>query len=122
MAEFADWSKAQTVKAAPCWYRCGLPAWLVEPGTGRTAHKVCAELAAIREAGLPEPAAVDPLSIVGWDGEDRESKLEPRALGCGTPPPGVISGRVCGGTGGSPSCPLCPQSPTYWRRAGGDST
>lgn len=36
--------------------------------------------------------------------------------GCGEPPPGVISGRVCAGVGDRLSCQLCPQSPTYWNR------
>lgn len=45
-------------------------------------------------------------------------------LGCGQPPPGVTSGRVCAGTGKQPSCQLCPESPTYWRKTqtGGQAT
>ena len=35
--------------------------------------------------------------------------------GCGVAA-GVDSGRVCAGTGAAPSCQLCPESPTYWRR------
>lgn len=37
--------------------------------------------------------------------------------GCGRPPEGVTSGRVCAGTGKSLSCQLCPHSPTFWDQA-----
>jgi hypothetical protein len=37
-------------------------------------------------------------------------------LGCGQPPHGVTSGRVCAQLGTQLSCQLCPSSPTYWRR------
>lgn len=35
-------------------------------------------------------------------------------VGCGQPPDGVVSGRVCAGTGAELSCQLCPESPNYF--------
>lgn len=37
--------------------------------------------------------------------------------GCGQPPPGIQTGRVCAGTGKALSCQLCPHSPDYGQRS-----
>lgn len=37
-------------------------------------------------------------------------------VGCGQPAEGQKTGRSCAGVGTEPSCQLCPQSPTYWRK------
>lgn len=48
--------------------------------------------------------------------EPRSTERDPEdfTLGCGQPPEGVTSGRVCARTGGQLSCQLCPDAPTYW--------
>jgi len=96
------WREAFELAAEPCNYGCGKLATMPEPGKPGKAHKVCAE-----------GTAGDLTPVTGWD-EDRESKAVPRAVGCGTSTE-QTSGRVCAGTGASPSCKLCPNSPTYWR-------
>jgi len=98
----ADWSKAQRAsRPGPCRYRCGRPAWLLEPGGNQVAHKACADKAAGVAETTVTPAA-----------ELEDGKAEPRSVGCG---PVKESGRSCGQQGTAPSCMLCPLSPTYWR-------
>ncbi len=46
---------------------------------------------------------------------DTERVATDHTLGCGQPPKGVTSGRVCARRGTQLSCQLCPDSPTYWR-------
>lgn len=108
------WRDSLLREAAPCHYGCGKPAVMTEPGARHKAHKACALRAqAIAEGRGPAPD-VRPEDIIGWDGEDRDSKVTPRPLGCGVPEPGQTSGRACAGTGTELSCQLCPRSPTYW--------
>lgn len=98
MAETGAWGR-QVLPPKPC-VTCGKPSAMVSP-TGQRIHKVCF-------FGNP---STGPL---GEFIEGQDSKAEARALGCGTPARGQTSGRVCAATGTSPSCQLCPASPTYW--------
>lgn len=99
-------------RPGPCCY-CGARATLIEPGGNSPAHKVCAQ----RAAGVAD-VDVRP----GTGGDDERKALPDVPLGCGTPEPGQASGRVCAAVTGeiyrlgtTPSCQLCPASPTYWR-------
>lgn len=100
------WAGVPVGAPGPCHYGCGKQATMSEPGKPWKAHKVCS--GALTNTDAP---------VIGWDGEDRESKAEPKPLGCGTPTEGQTSGRVCAGTGATPSCRLCPRSPNYWRNS-----
>jgi hypothetical protein len=115
MTAYEDpWTKArQASRPGPCRYGCGKRAWLIEPGGNQVAHKVCADAA----AGVATPD-VTPI------GDLAEGKVADRALGCGTPPDGHTTGRVCAADTGeadrlgtTATCQLCPASPTYWRKA-----
>jgi len=100
------WTEAKERSQQPCRY-CSRPASMTEPGRPWKAHKACAER---QMGGQP---------LGSWDEtEVGPGKLEPRALGCGTPEPGRRSGRVCAGKGTEPSCRLCPLSPDYWNPEG----
>jgi hypothetical protein len=94
------WSDRIERQQGPCRY-CGKPAAMNEPGKPWKAHKVCA---LGQEPGEP---------LGRW--VEQTGKAEARAIGCGTPAPGQISGRACAGEGTELSCQLCPDSPTYWR-------
>jgi hypothetical protein len=97
------WVKARTGKPELCVYGCGKYATLAEPGTGRKAHKVCAE---------GDVGARASNSLGAWDGEDHKLAADV-PLGCGSEGDEMIRGRVCGRNGGQLSCKLCPHSPTY---------
>lgn len=94
------WNAAKQNSQGPCRY-CGRPAAMTEPGTAWKAHKACAQRS---------PSA-GPLG--DWDGE--EHKLATGgSFGCGQASP--VDAISCAGTGDKPSCQLCPESPTYWKR------
>lgn len=59
----------------------------------------------------------EPMTTSGPLAPPRTTPRQPGdfVLGCGQPPEGVTSGRVCAGVSTEPACQLCPNSPTYWR-------
>lgn len=94
------WTERMERSQGPCHY-CSRPVAMKEPGKPWKAHKTCAT------------GSISSGPLGDWDGEEHKPATG-GSFGCGEPSAtGALS---CGGTGTKPSCQLCPQSPTYWRR------